>query len=145
MKPVAVQPGEEELLAEIHEAAFAADSAAGRAWSAPAFRTLLAMPGVYGLRTEDKGFILMRHVMGEAEVLTLAVRPGDRRQGLGGTLLAEALAFAAAAGVTEVFLEVAEANQPAVALYTLAGFVRIGRRPNYYGPGQDAGVLRFAL
>ena len=55
------------------------------------------------------------------------------------------LTFAAAAGAKVMFLEVAEENQPAMALYAKAGFEKAGRRPDYYGPGAHAWLLRRSL
>jgi ribosomal-protein-alanine N-acetyltransferase len=41
-----------------------------------------------------------------------------------------------------VFLEVDEGNDPAIRLYTRAGFERVGRRPGYYvTPGGNAAAL----
>ena len=89
------------------------------------------------------GFILMRAVADEAEILTLAVRPAARRGGQGGRLVGEGVLEAAARGAVRVFLEVAADNAAARALYARAGFVEAGRRPGYYaGPG---GARRDAL
>ena len=100
---------------------------------------LLAMPGVFGFIDGRGGFVLARLAGGEAEILTLAVVPGLRRQGLGRALLDQILA---GMPETPVFLEVAVDNVPAIALYGAAGFVQCGRRAAYYGAGRDAIVLR---
>ena len=75
----------------------------------------------------------------------MGVSPTRRRRGLGGTLLARVLARAAAA----VFLEVAEDNRAARALYRGAGLRLVGRRAGYYrrrgGPAATALVLRLEL
>lgn len=117
-------------------------------WSARAVTDLLGSPGVLALE-DDGGFILIRVVAGEAEVLTLAVVPEARRRGLGRALLRAAMAAAADAGATTLFLEVAADNAAAVTLYETEGFVRAGLRAGYYAragaPGQDALVLRRAL
>ncbi|MEI6984946.1 MAG: GNAT family N-acetyltransferase [Rhodospirillaceae bacterium] len=78
------------------------------------------------------GFILCRAAGDEAEILTLAVLPEKRRRGLGYRLLADGLAGAAARGARTMFLEVAEDNIAALALYAGAGFIPVGRRPGYY-------------
>jgi ribosomal-protein-alanine N-acetyltransferase len=44
-----------------------------------------------------------------------------------------------------MFLEVAEANAAARALYAAAGFAEVGRRRRYYADGGDALVLRRGL
>lgn len=117
-----------DALAALHAEAFSAP------WDARAFADLLAQPGVL-LRIEADGFILIRVVLDEAEILTLAVRPGARRQGLGRRLVERACVAAKDAGAETLFLEVAEDNAAARALYARAGFVEIGRRKAYYaGP-----------
>ncbi len=122
-------------LAGIHADAFTGPHDAP--WSAAAFADLLDQAGVFALETPN-GFILMRAVADEAEILTLAVRPGARRSGEGGRLVGAGVLAAAARGAARVFLEVAEDNAAARALYARAGFVEAGRRPGYYA-GVDGG------
>lgn len=127
-----------ETLAEIHAEAFDAP------WDAMAFRDLLSQPGVIAVAEVD-GFILIRVVADEAEILTLAVRPAARRRGIAGRLTAQAAAAAQSLGATRLFLEVAEDNAPARALYAALGFQPAGRRRGYYarkdGPAADALIL----
>lgn len=135
----ATDPGElAQALADLHAEAFDAP------WSAQAFADLLGQVGV-ALEGENDGFILIRTVVDEAEILTLAVRPSARRQGLGARLVRAAARHAAASGATRMFLEVAEDNAPARALYGALGFDAAGRRPRYYpraeGPAVDALLL----
>src|SRR5690606_32388544 len=91
------------------------------------------------------GFILMRVAADEAEILTLAVRPAARRAGLGGRLVGEGVLTATARGAGRVFLEVAEDNAAARALYARTGFAEAGRRRGYYaradGGRRDALLL----
>ena len=118
-------------LAALHATAFVAP------WDAAAFAALLGQDGVFVLEDPD-GFILLRTVADEAEILTLAVRPDARRRGLGARLVREGGVAAAARGARRLFLEVAEGNAAALALYARAGFVGAGRRPGYYArPGGD--------
>lgn len=132
-------PADLELLARLHASAFSA------AWSAA---EIAALGGV-ALRVGEDGFILVRTVAGEAEILTVGVRPDARGAGVGRALVQAALGEAAAAGAESVFLEVAEDNIPARRLYAGLGFAGVGRRPGYYprpGAGPvDALVLRRAL
>ncbi|WP_309627058.1 GNAT family N-acetyltransferase [Brevundimonas sp.] len=127
-----------QALADLHAGAFDAP------WSASAFADLLGQAGVV-LEGDNDGFILIRTVADEAEILTLAVRQAARRQGLGARLVRAATARAAAFGATRMFLEVAEDNAPACALYGSLGFEPAGRRPRYYprpeGPAVDALLL----
>ena len=122
-------------LAAIHAEAFAGPHDAP--WSEAAFADLLDQRGVFALDSVD-GFILMRAVADEAEILTLAVRPAARRTGEGARLVRLGLEGAVELGATRVFLEVAEDNAAARALYAKAGFVEAGRRPAYYA-GADGG------
>ncbi|MBV9750076.1 MAG: GNAT family N-acetyltransferase [Acetobacteraceae bacterium] len=110
-------------------------------WSATAFATQLALPGVFGLIDERGGLALARVIADEAELLTIAVHPAARRQGIGRTLLTAVLSEAARRGAVTVFLEVAESNAPAHALYASLAFTPVGRRKGYYASA-DALVLR---
>lgn len=114
----------------------------GTAWGEDAIALLLGLPGSFGLWLPGRGFVLARVAGGEAEILTLAVTPASRRRGCGGALMAGALAGALARGASVLFLEVAEPNGPALALYRSLGFTEVGRRRRYYADGADALVLR---
>ncbi|HEX2940629.1 MAG TPA: GNAT family N-acetyltransferase [Rhodopila sp.] len=127
-----------DLMAAIHAAAFPQREC----WSADIFRLQLALPGVLGLIYPDAGFVLVRIVADESEILTLAVTPARRRQNIGTMLLSKAIEAVRLAGADALFLEVSVVNKPARALYTHAGFVEVGRRPRYYADGTDALVLR---
>ncbi|MDJ1007658.1 MAG: GNAT family N-acetyltransferase [Paracoccaceae bacterium] len=138
-------------------------------WSAAAFAGLLAQPGVFlltppsslarkypeerekqsvshGAKRHSIGFALGRLAADEAELLTLAVDPAARRCGIGRGLLGQFEAEARARGATAAFLEVADDNAPALALYRAAGWAEAGRRPGYYlraaGDPANALILR---
>jgi len=74
------------------------------------------------------------------DVLRIAVRPAERRTGIGGQLMTAALARCA--GRT-VLLEVAASNESAIGLYRGFGFEQISRRSGYYGAGEDAVIMRW--
>lgn len=82
--------------------------------------------------------VLSRRAGDEAEILVIVVDPGFRRSGLGARLLAVHCEGLARLGVRHLFLEVAEDNAPARALYARFGFVEAGTRPGYY-PKPDGG------
>lgn len=113
-------------------------------WSAADFAATLESPFVF-LLTEPHGFLIGRAVAGEAELITLAVDPSARRQGMGARLVASFLAEAQARGAESVFLEVAESNTSAQRLYLTKGFEQKGKRRGYYqspkGERQDALVM----
>ncbi len=128
-------------LAAIHAEAFPPREA----WGEDAIALQLAMPGVFGLLHPRGGMILARVTEDEAEVLTLAVAPEVRRQGVAAALLAGAMAAAREQAARTMVLEVAIGNTGARALYERAGFVEAGRRPRYYADGGDALILRARL
>jgi len=134
-------PAESELLAAIHHAVFPPREA----WSVDAMALQLALPGSFGLLEPQGGLLLARVAADEAEVLTLAVLPGLRRQGLGRALLQASMAEAHRRGAAALLLEVAVDNAAARRLYDGAGFTPVGRRKRYYADGSDALVLRAAL
>jgi ribosomal-protein-alanine N-acetyltransferase len=137
-----VTPGDAPLLAALRARAFETP------WSVQAFAELLCGPGAFGF-VHERGFSLARVAVDEAELLLLAVDPDDRRRGLGRDLLGTTVEEAARRGAALMFLEVADDNAPALALYADAGFEAVGRRPGYYprpqGPAADALTLRRAL
>ena len=100
-------------LATIHAAAFLP----AEAWGEDAISLQLALPGVFGFIDERGGMLLGRVTVDEAEVLTLAVMPEVRRQGIARELLQAAGAHARSGGGQTMFLEVAVGNVPARELY----------------------------
>lgn len=81
---------------------------------------------------ELSAFIIISRASDQAEILTLATAKSARRQGLARALLDGAMTQLREKGTAELFLEVAEDNPAAAALYRSAGFQPIGRRPAYY-------------
>ena len=73
----------------------------------------------------------------EAEILNLAVDPAWRRCGAGSALLNAVSELAKGT----IFLEVAEPNIPALALYRKLGWVDTGFRPGYYNHGTVNAVV----
>jgi [ribosomal protein S18]-alanine N-acetyltransferase len=127
-------------LARLHGLAFSTT----RAWSADEFAALLAQHGMV-IAGDARGFALLRVTLDEAEVLTIATDPAHRRKGLARAALAQAEITAAQRGAVQVFLEVAEDNGPAQALYAQAGYAQIGRRPGYYLPKDAAPIAALVL
>lgn len=125
-------------LAQIHAPIFP------DAWPKDAFVSLLQRPEVFvliGGRRDGEaadGFILVRAVADEGEILTLGVSENARRKGLGEALLRAACKEAYERGARHMFLEVGEKNEPALALYERSGFGVVGRRAAYYQHGPEA-------
>ena len=89
------------------------------------------------------GYVGSQTVLGETDMMNVAVSPEFRRKGI-----AEALVNALVEALKEqgshcLTLEVRASNHPARALYEKLGFSRIGTRKNYYrNPKEDGLILR---
>jgi ribosomal-protein-alanine N-acetyltransferase len=136
-----------EALAVLHRACFPDDP-----WEAPALARIMALSGGFGwLAFEDEepsGFILVRDLGNECEVLSLGVAPLWRRRGIAQALLRTAVSEAARRYLPSMVLEVAVDNEAATDLYRGRGFVAVGRRARYYSRPDgrvDALILRLAL
>ena len=125
-------------MAAIHAAAFPP----AERWGEDAMSVQLGLPGVFGLIADAAGFVLVRVAADEAEILTLAVLPERQRHGLASLLMEAAHRKAALLGAAAMFLEVAESNDAARALYARLGYEQVGLRRRYYPDGGDALVLR---
>ena len=142
-------PGHAHASAEIHARSF------HQGWPPADIARLAAESSVFAhvaLDPQEKtvwGFSLARHAAQEAEILTIAVAPGQRGHGVGRLLLSAQLSALASMGIVEVFLEVDAANAAALALYKGLGFSKVGERKAYYArPGEPpaaALILRRAL
>ncbi len=88
------------------------------------------------------GYVGSQTVLGESDMMNLAVRPEFRRQGLGRQLV-NTLIYELEPDSHCMLLEVRQSNEGAIALYQALGFRQVGRRPNYYKrPTEDALILR---
>lgn len=119
-------------------------------WSTGGMEEVLANHGRYFLVAdvgeEAAGFVSGRGMGEEAEILNLAVRPANRRQGIATTLIGELLKILKAEGTETVFLEVRESNAGAISFYRRMGFEEAGRRDGYYQrPEEAAMVMRAKL
>ncbi|MGI4748690.1 MAG: GNAT family N-acetyltransferase [Janthinobacterium lividum] len=136
-----------ELLAALHEQCFPP----GECWDQAAMTGLLTVPGCFafvaagGPEDRPSGMALVRVAADEAELLTIGVVPGARRQGVADRLLTELTASVRARGAVRLFLEVSVANTSALALYRAHGFVEVGRRRRYYPDDSDALVMSRTL
>ena len=137
-------------LASVHRTCFE------DAWSEDAFRRLLDSPGAIALvgcntepETESQAFILVQVAADQCEILSLGTTSPVRRKGLARALLIAAAKEAHRFGAHEMFLEVADDNHAALALYASAGFAVVGRRAKYYRRADktvlDAMMLRATL
>lgn len=89
------------------------------------------------------GYIGSQSVMGESDMMNVAVDPQFRRRGIGEALVVALTEQLAQDGNYCLSLEVRASNEPAIAMYHKLGFIQVGRRPKYYrNPREDALILR---
>ena len=133
-----------EQIAEIEKQCFSDP------WSLNSIRYELDNPLSMWIIAEENGvvagYVGSQSVMGEADMMNLAVVPSYRRQGIGRQLVERLVNELKKNDVHLLFLEVRVTNEPAIELYHSLGFVQVGRRPNYYShPKEDALILRKEL
>lgn len=92
---------------------------------------------------EVAGYIGSQTVMGETDMMNVAVHPEYRRQGVAERLVISLIEHLRLRSSHCLTLEVRASNEPAKNLYAKLGFVEIGCRNNYYrNPKEDALILR---
>jgi [ribosomal protein S18]-alanine N-acetyltransferase len=123
----------------------------GEAWTESQCLGVVSMPGSHLIIARGDlaiGFALSRVIIDECELMLLAVTPESQRTGIGRSLLDAVIANAHAANAVSIFLEVRSGN-PAITLYSSAGFEEVGRRRGYYraplGETFDALTYRLML
>lgn len=141
----ALAPEDAGWLEALHAESFEAP----RRWPANVIAAFLKSPAAYGCAFVKKdspaAFLLGQSAADEAEIVTLVTLPAFRRQNIATQLVEEFCRDARENGKTRLFLEVAENNTPAIALYRKLGFEKAGVRVNYYpqdGYGVDAWIMR---
>ena len=78
----------------------------------------------------------------QAEVMSVAVDPDFRGQGVGTLLFGELIKAVKARGATAITLEVRPSNTAAIKLYKNFGLKSVGRRKGYYiDNGEDALIM----
>ena len=89
------------------------------------------------------GYVGSQTVMGETDMMNIAVHPDFRRRGIGESLVNALVERLKTMDSHCLTLEVRASNVPAIALYEKMGFQQIGLRKNYYrNPKEDALILR---
>jgi ribosomal-protein-alanine N-acetyltransferase len=138
--------GDSARLAQIHADGF------GHPWDRLEFERLISQGALVDLLISQgffgeiaTGFAISHVVAGEAELYTIALDREVRGRHLAASLLQTHAAHLRRAGAETLFLEVAEDNTPALALYRGLGFAEIGRRKGYYPAQDDPATRRDAL
>ena len=133
---------EAHLLARMHHEIFE-----GSVWEASFWEASVLDAGCTALVAEENGIVVglsvARQILDEAELLTIGVLPAARRRGHAQALLDRTLDALGRNEAERVFLEVAETNHGAIALYRGRGFVPVGHRKDYYGSGKSALVMEW--
>ena len=89
------------------------------------------------------GYVGSQTVLGESDMMNLAVRGEFRRQGVARDLVLALIDGLNQRGSHCLTLEVRDSNAPARKLYEKLGFFQVGIRPNYYQhPREDGLILR---
>ena len=124
----------------------------GESWNNNQCRSMLSLRGtrlmIASVKQHPIGFLISRVVVGEEELLMIAVDPQYQQNGVGMAMLKHMLNEAGRNAVDAVFLEV-RANNPAQELYRNLGFIKIGERSAYYtganGEKFDANTYKLTL
>lgn len=89
------------------------------------------------------GYVGSQTVLGESDMMNIAVAPDARRRGIAQLLIGALTQQLRERGSHSLSLEVRPSNAAAVSLYRKLGFAQVGRRPNYYRhPKEDGLILR---
>lgn len=128
-----------ETLAALHAASFE------KPWPTTDVAAMLLTSGTQASLAECNGiavgFVIVRAIAGEAEILTLAINPQFRRFGIASKLLKYAVESGRTQGIAKLHLEVAHTNLAARGLYKKHIFTEVGLRKAYYANGDDAVLM----
>jgi ribosomal protein S18 acetylase RimI-like enzyme len=105
---------------------------------------IVACEGPKPSRGAINGFAIMEFGDERAHLVLLAVRPSNRRSGIGQRMLDWLLDSARCAGIASIHLELRASNDAARRFYRAMGFYETVLVPGYYrsGEGRKEGALR---
>jgi len=87
------------------------------------------------------GFVIIRRMGDEGELLQIAVDKAARRHGVADVLMESALFYAGMNFLESVFLEVRAGNTAAISLYEKHGFLTVRTRKDYYSDPVEDGIV----
>lgn len=123
-----------DLLGNIHRMSF--EKMPEQVWTINEFKELFSVAGttsyVINKAGEPIGFILIRKVIEEAEIITFCILPKYCKNGYATLLLEWVIRELQRQSVKRFFLEVRENNSAAIRLYEKCSFEIIARRKDYY-------------
>lgn len=89
------------------------------------------------------GYVGSQTILGETDMMNIAVHPNYRKQGIGTALIVGLIGALELRGSHSLMLEVRASNISAISVYEKLGFSEVGRRKNYYrNPKEDALIMR---
>ena len=89
------------------------------------------------------GYVGSQTVLGETDMMNIAVHPDYRKRGIATELIQELINALNERNSHSLMLEVRESNDPAKELYLKMGFELVGIRKNYYrNPKENTLILR---
>ena len=89
------------------------------------------------------GYVGSQTVLGETDMMNIAVHPNHRKKGIATALIDSLIERLQQQGSHSLMLEVRASNDPAISVYKNLDFMEVGRRRNYYrNPREDALILR---
>ena len=94
---------------------------------------------------EIAGYTIGKSEKRNAEIISLAVKPGLRQKGIGRRLTNFLISLFRKKGVKEIFLEVRTINKIAISLYRELGFKILKILKNYYQNGDDAYLMKLKM
>jgi len=116
-------------------------------WSEKSVASELSNPLAFWLVADDNGrvagYIGSQTVMGETDMMNVAVHPDYRNHGIATGLIVGLVEELRKMGSHCLTLEVRASNENAIRVYRRLDFQEVGRRKNYYrNPKEDALILR---
>ena len=140
-------PADLDAVVALDAAAF--EGTAHTPWNRAQFAQELGQPQRSWWVAHDQGAIIGyaggRLAGADFEVTDVVVAAGHRRQGIASRLVTHIAYDGQTFGASTISLEVEAGNAAGRALYEGLGLAPAGRRPDYYGPGKDALILRADL
>lgn len=131
--------GDETAIAELEKECFSDP------WSAEAVLESVASHVRFFVFEEKEkivGYVGLQTVLDEGYITNIAVSSAHRRKGIGKSLLNTLDKFAEELSLSFISLEVRESNLSAIELYTGAGYLSDGIRPNFYeNPRENAIIM----
>ena len=118
-------------------------------WKAEHFRDELAARFSWPLVADEEGnvvgYVCLMSLFEEAQILNIAVSPGQRGRGIARMMMEGAIRLAREKGAEKVALEVRASNAAAISLYGQLGFERVGVRSGYYEASEDAILMEKSI